>query len=100
MRRRILTLTVGLTTVVILAFAVPLAFLIYLIRRECRPRPGALPEQAVASLVAGGPPVHVIRDRLTHETSEQQGSTWVRAPDGTILGNRPAGVAVGTISEP
>ena len=100
MRRRILTLTVGLTTVVILAFAVPLAFLIYRSVENAALDQARYQAQAVASLVAGGPPVHVIRDRLTHETSEQQGSTWVRAPDGTILGNRPAGVAVGTISDP
>lgn len=101
MRRRILSLTVGLTTAVILAFAVPLAFLIFRSVEGSSVNRARFEAQAVASFIAGGPSEQVVEDRLAREGAENHpGTTWVRTPTGDILGNRPAGIAVGTLSDP
>lgn len=100
MRRRILTLTVGLTTVVILAFAVPLAFLVFRSVESTALDTARAEAQAVAAFISGGPPEGVIAQRLSHERDEHGLAIWVRTPTDTILGNQPAGVSVSALSDP
>ncbi len=80
MRRRILTLAVGLTTAMILAFAVPLAFLVFRDVESSALDRARFQAQAVASFIAGGPGEPHISQRLSRERDEHDSAIWVRTP--------------------
>ena len=99
MRRRILTLTVGLTATVILAFAVPLAFLVYRDVENSALDAARYQAEAVAGFIStgpgpgAGPPAGADIERfLAHGDDQQHGTTWVVTPAGLVLGTPPAGV--------
>lgn len=92
MRRRILLLSVGMTTIVVLAFAIPLAILM---------RNAAADEALKVARYAVENVAYYVGDRdhtadditayLAEVKSKTQGRIAVRMPDGTILGDPPPG---------
>ncbi len=86
MRRRILLLVVGMTLLVVLAFAIPLAVLIR--NRVVQNAEHTTIEQAqsVAFLLRGNPTSAQITAYLSQLPQNDDRSTSVRLPDGTVLG--------------
>ncbi len=93
MRRRILTLTVGLTATVILAFAIPLAFLIYQSVESSALDHARFEAEGVAGFIGAGSPTESdVTQFLTHRDDRDHATTWVVGPSGTVLGTPPTGV--------
>ncbi|MFY9914778.1 MAG: HAMP domain-containing sensor histidine kinase [Nocardioidaceae bacterium] len=99
MRRRILTLTIGLTATVILAFAVPLAFLVYRDVENSALDGARYQAEAVAGYISTGPgpgtgaPAGAdIKRFLAQGDDHRRGTTWVVSPTGQVLGTPPADV--------
>ena len=110
MRRRILTLTVGLTSAVILAFAIPLAFLIFrqveskALERARSDSVGIA--QAISFLYysSGSPnPLATteknVADLLAHPSEDQVGTTFVMSPSGRVVPRTPPGLKVGDLEK-
>ncbi len=91
MRRRILLLTLGLTTLVVLAFAVPLAILIRS-NVEQRALRGASDEAtSVGLLVRSAPSDASITSYLATLADRSSRRSCVQTPSGTLLGTAPPG---------
>lgn len=93
MRRRILLLVVGMTTLVVLAFAIPLALLIpsVVVRNE----ESDVVDRAnrAASYLRG---VQTLTDKTVQSVVDAQKKdddhrTWITTPTGTVVGTPPAG---------
>lgn len=92
MRRRILLLSVGMTTIVVLAFAIPLAILMRNAAADEALKVARYRIENVAYYV--GDKDHTAADvsaYLDGIKSETQGRIAVRMPDGTTLGEPPPG---------
>ena len=87
MRRRILLLVTGITVLVVLAFAVPLAFLVRSAVEQRSERSIRDQAQSVASFVGYGSPTEAsVRNYLSTLEQNDNRSTSVRMPDNTVLG--------------
>jgi signal transduction histidine kinase len=92
MRRRIMFLSVGMTTLVVLAFAVPLTLLMRSAASDESLKNARYRAEAVAYYV--GEKSHTqdeIKTYLAGITSQGPGRISVRMPDGTTLGDPPPG---------
>ncbi len=87
MRRRILLLITGITVLVVLAFAVPLAFLVRSAVEQRSERAIRDQAQSVASVLGYGSPTQAsVETYLNTLEQNDNRSTSVRMPDGTLLG--------------
>ena len=87
MRRRILLLVTGITVLVVLAFAVPLAFLVRSAVEQRSERAIRDQAQSVASVLGYGSPTQAsVETYLNTLEQNDNRSTSVRMPDGTVLG--------------
>ncbi len=91
MRRRILLLVVGMTTLVVLAFAVPLAILIPTAVSQNADRAAVDQANAVARLISSGASRTQLTSYVAALRQDDDHRTAVRLPDGTTLGTEPAG---------
>ena len=92
MRRRILLLSVGMTTLVVLAFAVPLIILLRSTTASEAKDQARYRAETVAYYV--GDRDHTADDITAYIdglSQERAGTISVRMPDGTTLGNPPPG---------
>lgn len=93
MRKRILVLSVGMTALVVLAFAIPLALLI---RQtvENKSLDGARyeAENLAYFISAQSPEGDQVSGYLDRSEARYAGSTWVEFPDGSTVGQVPVGV--------
>lgn len=99
MRRRILTLTVGLTATVILAFAIPLAFLVYRDVENSALDGARFQAEAVAGYISsvaptgsGSPTEADVTRFLARGDERHGGTTWVVSPTGLVIGKPPSGL--------
>lgn len=96
MRRRILLLVVGMTTLVVLAFAIPIAFLIHSAVAQRAERATIDQADGVAFYLRSGSPTDAqITSYLASVTAKSGRPTWVTLTDETELGERPAVVSPG-----
>lgn len=90
MRRRILLLTVGMTTLVVLAFAIPLMFLVRsaIVQRNER---SALDDAKTIGLYlrSSNPDVQALGDYVDSLNADSPTSTTVTLADGTVIGATP-----------
>ena len=91
MRRQIMAMVVGLTTLVILAFAIPVALLIRSSVVENAERAAVLQANNVALTIRTNNSQTAIDSYLKVLAQNNDRRTSVRAPDGTVLGTAPPG---------
>lgn len=90
MRRRILTLGVGMTALVILAFAIPLALLIKQNVQNKALDEAQYTTEAVAQYISAvDPDGDEVAAYLAHSKGRFAGTTWVEFPDGHVVGTPP-----------
>ncbi|MDT4956608.1 MAG: hypothetical protein QOD31_407 [Pseudonocardiales bacterium] len=95
MRRRILLLVVGMTTLVVLAFAIPIALLTRNALAQRAEQATIDQANAVAlSLASSNRTSAEITSYLASVSSRYSRPTWVTLPDGTVLGQPPSAVAL------
>src|ERR1700749_2831973 len=96
MRRRILLLVVGVTALVVLAFAIPLV----LLTRDSVVRDAehamVTRAQAVAYAIRGNPTTADLTTDLASYEQTSSRSVSVTLPNGTVLGTLPASVGSGS----
>ena len=90
MRRRILLLVVGMTLLVVLSFAIPLALLIRSQTEQDAKNSTIARAQSVAYLLRGNPTAAQIAAVLAQLPQTIDHSTSVGLPDGTVLGRAVA----------
>src|SRR6478672_1802272 len=91
MRRRILLLVVGMTTLVVLAFAVPLMFLTRQVIGSNADSAIAQQATSIANILRTTNPTRAeIRNLVAHLISESGHAISVRLPDGSTVGITPA----------
>lgn len=94
MRRRILAATIGLTAAVIVAFAVPLAFLTFHSVENSALERARYQAEAVAGYIGVDRPTDAgVETYLLHANQGDDVATWVRSPDNTVIGSPPPGLA-------
>jgi len=93
MRRQIMALVVGLTTLVILAFAIPVALLIRSSVVQNAERAAVLQANNVALTIRTNNNQAAIESYLKALAQNKDRRTSVRTPDGTLLGTAPPGAA-------
>jgi signal transduction histidine kinase len=93
MRRQIMALVVGLTTLVILAFAIPVALLIRSSVVQNAERAAVLQANNVALTIRTNNNQAAIESYLKALAQNNDRRTSVRTPDGTLLGTAPPGAA-------
>ena len=93
MRRQIMALVVGLTTLVILAFAIPVALLIRSSVVQNAERAAVLQANNVALTIRTNSNQAAIDSYLKALAQNKDRRTSVRTPDGTLLGTAPPGAA-------
>ncbi|MGH3472536.1 MAG: hypothetical protein ACRDPG_10905, partial [Nocardioidaceae bacterium] len=87
MRRRILLVVVGMTTLVVLGFAIPLALVVKSSIEDHALRQAQDEAQALAYFVSAGQPrPGQIHDYLVRSARTHVGELAVELPDGTIVG--------------
>ncbi len=91
MRRQIMALVVGLTTLVILAFAIPVAILIRSAVLQNAERAAVLQANNVALFIRTNNNQAAIESYLKALAQNNDRRTSVRIPNGTILGTAPPG---------
>ena len=92
MRRRILLLVAAVTTLVVLAFAIPVALLVRSAVVQRSERAIVDQAQAIASVVGyGGPTTSAISNYLKTLPQTKRRSASVYMPDGTVLGTDASG---------
>ena len=91
MRRQIMALVVGLTTLVILAFAIPVALLIRSSVVQNAERAAVLQANNVALTIRTNNNQAAIESYLKALAQNKDRRTSVRTPDGTLLGTAPPG---------
>jgi len=90
MRRRILLLVVGMTTLVVLAFAIPLAVLTHnVIGQQAEKSVQDQARSVAAYLRIAHPTPAVLRTYLRRQTRDTGYPISVRLPDGEIVGSTP-----------
>lgn len=91
MRRRIMLLVIGMTTLVVLALAVPLAVLIRsaVVQRAEHSTTDQATNAAIY-LESNAPTKAQLARYVASLSSSTGRPTWVRAPDGTVVGTIPA----------
>ena len=94
MRRRILTVTVGMTTAVVLVFAIPLAFLFYRsVENAALDRARYQAESVAGYISAGRATADSVAHFLEHRGDDSVGTTWVVGPDEIRIGSPPDGIS-------
>ncbi len=91
MRRRILLLVVGMTALVVLAFAIPLAILIPSAVTQRAERSTIDQANSVALFVRSAPSVAALESYVASLPQNADHRTSVRLPDGTVLGTTSPG---------
>jgi signal transduction histidine kinase len=95
MRRRILLLVVGMTTLVVLAFAIPIAVLTRnAVAQRAEHATVDQADNVALSLRSDTGTQADIRSYLASVSSRYGRPTWVTLSDGTMLGQRPAGLSL------
>jgi signal transduction histidine kinase len=98
MRRRISLLVAATTSAVILAFLIPMGFLVRTLAED-RAVAGAQQEaQGVATLVAGVSDQNQLRDLVNLVDQRSPRATSILLPDGTLIGTAPAGSAASSVT--
>jgi signal transduction histidine kinase len=104
MRRRILLLVVGMTTLVVLAFAVPIGILIHsAVAQRVEHATTDQANNVARAIRSGVQTTATMSDYLTSLSSSTGRPTWVTMSNGTVLGpkpserNEPSGVRPGEI---
>ena len=92
MRRQIMALVVGLTTLVILAFAIPVALLIRSSVVQNAERAAVLQANNVALTIRTNNSQAAIESYLKVLAQNNDRRTSVRTPNGTLLGTAPPGL--------
>jgi hypothetical protein len=93
-RRRILTVTVGMTTAVVLVFAIPLAFLFFRSVENAALDRARYQAESVAAYISAGPTTaNTVEQFLAHRSEDSVGTTWAVGPDGRVVGTPPEGIS-------
>jgi signal transduction histidine kinase len=93
MRRRILLLVVGMTTLVVLAFAIPIAVLTHdAVAQRAEQATIDQANSVALSLRSGNRTDAEITSYLSSVSSRYGRPTWVTVSDGSVLGEQPSGV--------
>ena len=92
MRRRILILVVGMTTLVVLAFAIPLALLVRSAVAEQAQKSAVDQANTAASFLRSGNATDAsIRNFIDDQRNDANHRTWILTPDGDVIGSPPSG---------
>jgi signal transduction histidine kinase len=96
MRRRILLLVVGMTTLVVLAFAIPIAFLIRTaVAQRAESETTSQAVDIAITLQHGSLSDASIKALVAAQSSDSRRPVSVTAPDGTVIGSTPGGSTPG-----
>jgi signal transduction histidine kinase len=92
MRRRILLLVVGMTTLVVLAFAIPLALLVRSAVADQAQKSAVDQAYTAASFLRSGNATEAsIRNFLDDQRQDNNHRTWIVTPVGDVIGSPPRG---------
>jgi signal transduction histidine kinase len=92
MRRRILLLVVGMTTLVVLAFAIPLALLVRSAVADQAQKSAVDQANTAASFLRSGNATDAsIRNFVADQRNDADHRTWIVTPDGDVIGSPPSG---------
>jgi signal transduction histidine kinase len=92
MRRRILLLVVGMTTLVVLAFAIPLALLVRSAVADQAQTSAVDQANTAASFLRSGNATEAsISNFVDDQRTDGNHRTWIITPDGDVIGSPPGG---------
>jgi signal transduction histidine kinase len=92
MRRRILLLVVGMTTLVVLAFAIPLALLVRSAVADQAQKSAVDQANTAASFLRSGNATDAsIRSFVADQRNDADHRTWIVTPEGDVIGSPPTG---------